>query len=307
MVVGQLKVLLSRDVVCYVPTVVECLLTNLKNMTQIGFMQGRLSPIEEGKIQAFPWSHWQSEFKIAHNLGFELMEWTIDQERLDENPLMTRSGRQQISQLCSQYGISIRSLTGDCFMQAPFWKSEGSQRQLLLEQMAEVLVAAASLEISYVVVPLVDNGSLENQQQIDNLYRGLETIRPILVDGNLQIVFESDFSSAALLKLISNLDNKYFGINYDIGNSAALGYDPAEEITTYGSYIDNVHVKDRLLGGTTVPLGKGNANLPLVFKLLKEANYQGQYILQTARAVDNDHAGILCTYRDLVRQLITNA
>ena len=275
-------------------------------MNQIGFMQGRLSPIEEGKIQVFPWSHWQSEFKIAQNLGFELMEWTIEQERLDENPLMTRSGRQQISQLCSQYCITIRSLTGDCFMQAPFWKSEGSQQRSLLEQMAEVLIAAASLEISYVVVPLVDNGSLENQQQIDNLYQGLEIIRPLLRDGNLKMVFESDFSPAKLLKLISDWDSKYFGINYDIGNSAALGYDPALEIATYGSYIGNVHVKDRLLGGTTVPLGKGNANLPLVFKLLKEANYSGQYILQTARAVDNDHAGVLCSYRDLVKQLISN-
>ena len=254
-------------------------------MTQIGFMQGRLSPIEEGQIQAFPWEHWQSEFEIAQAHGFELMEWTIEQERLEENPLMTRSGRQQISQLCNQYGINIRSLTGDCFMQAPFWKSEGSQRKLLLEQMAEVLIAAASLEISYVVVPLVDNGSLENQQQIDNLDRGLTFMRPILRDGNLKIVFESDFPPIKLLELIAGWDSKYFGINYDIGNSAALGYDPAEEITTYGSYIDNVHVKDRLLGGTTVPLGQGNANLPLVFKLLKEANYQGQYILQTARAV----------------------
>lgn len=192
-------------------------------------------------------------------------------------------------------------------MQAPFWKSEGSQSKLLLEQMAEVLIAAASLEISYVVVPLVDNGSLENQQQIDNLYRGLEQIRPILLDLNLKMVFESDFSSAALLKLISNLDNKYFGINYDIGNSAALGYDPVIEIATYGSYIDNVHVKDRLLGGTTVPLGQGNANLPLVFKLLKEANYQGQYILQTARTVNGNHAEVLCRYRDMVKDFIANA
>lgn len=276
-------------------------------MIQIGFMQGRLSPITGGKIQAFPWDYWQSEFEIARDLGFELIEWTIDQERLDENPLMTGSGCQQIRNLCSQYGVTIRSLTGDCFMQAPFWKSEGSQRQSLLEQMKEVLIAAASLDIDYIVVPLVDNGSLENQHQIDVLYQELDKICPILRDGNLKIVFESDFDPAALLKLIFALDGKYFGINYDIGNSAALGYDPVEEITTYGSYIDNVHVKDRLLGGTTVPLGQGNANLPLVFQLLKEANYQGQYILQTARAVDNDHAGVLDHYRNLVKQIITNA
>lgn len=116
-------------------------------MTQIGFMQGRFSSLVEGKIQAFPWEHWQSEFKLAQSHGFELMEWTIEQEKLAENPLMTKSGRQQINQLCSQYDVSIRSLTGDCFMQAPFWKSSGHQRQSLLTDMTEVLIAAASLGI----------------------------------------------------------------------------------------------------------------------------------------------------------------
>lgn len=276
-------------------------------MTNIGFMQGRLSPLVDGKIQAFPWSYWQSEFELAQNYGFELMEWTIDLNRLEENPLMTVVGRQNIQELSNQFGIAIHSLTGDCFMQAPFWKCEGSQRQQRLEQMKEILIAAASLNISYVIVPLVDNGSLENQRQIDNLYQGIARILPILRDGNLKLVFESDFCSDSLLKFISSLDSGYLGINYDIGNSAALGYDPEIEISTYGAYIKNVHVKDRLMGGTTVPLGQGNANLPLVFKLLKEADYQGQYILQTARATNDNHAFVLCEYRDLVQKLIANA
>ena len=28
---------------------------------RIGFMQGRLSPQVDGKIQAFPWVHWRDE------------------------------------------------------------------------------------------------------------------------------------------------------------------------------------------------------------------------------------------------------
>ena len=157
------------------------------------------------------------------------------------------------------------------------------------------------------MVPLVDNGSLENQQQIDNLYQGLETMGSILRDGNLKIVFESDFAPTELLEFIAGLDSNYFGINYDMGNSAALGYDPAIEVAIYNSYIGNVHVKDRLLGGTTVPLGQGNADLPIIFKLLKEANYQGQYILQTARAVNDNHAEVLCKYRDMVKDFIAHA
>ena len=269
-------------------------------MAKIGFMQGRLSPMEEGKIQSFPWQHWRDEFPLAQRCGFSLMEWTLDRERLLENPLMSAKGRQEIRQLCEQYQIEILSLTGDCFMQAPFWKSEGTQRTALLDDLAKVLAAAIALGISYVVIPLVDNGSLENQQQVEALYQGLETVYSLMGDAGIQIVFESDFGPKQLQQFMANLDEDLFGINYDIGNSAALGYDPGEEISAYGSRILNVHVKDRLLGGTTVPLGQGNADLPRVFQLLNQAGYQGQYILQTARAVDGEHEGVLCRYRDLV-------
>jgi len=34
---------------------------------------------------------------------------------------------------------------------------------------------------------------------------------------------------------------------------------------------------------------------------LRRAGYAGDFILQTARASNHDHAGTLCRYRDLVR------
>ena len=33
--------------------------------SRIGFMQGRLSPMVNGKIQAFPYETWKNEFAIA--------------------------------------------------------------------------------------------------------------------------------------------------------------------------------------------------------------------------------------------------
>ena len=89
------------------------------NDSRIGFMQGRLSPVISGKIQEFPWKNWRQEFDIASRLGFSLMEWTLDQERLYESPLMTEIGQLEIIKLSHNYGIRIPSLTGDCFMQSP--------------------------------------------------------------------------------------------------------------------------------------------------------------------------------------------
>ncbi|MBF0195863.1 MAG: sugar phosphate isomerase/epimerase [Magnetococcales bacterium] len=271
-------------------------------MKDIGFIQGRLSPIIDGQIQAFPMEHWRDEFPLAEQHGFPCMEWTIgSQEPLLKNPLMIPEGRTEIRALCQKHKLQLTSLTGDCFMHSPFWKADGKKSEELLDDMSKIIAAAGELEIGYIVVPLVDNGQLENQQQMDNLFSGLEKMVDHLKEANTVFVFESDFTPDRLKKLIDQLDPQWFGINYDSGNSSALGYDPQEEISTYASRIYNVHVKDRLLGGTTVPFGEGNADLPKVFKLLEQHNYQGRYILQPARATDGDHAGALCRYRDQVK------
>jgi hexulose-6-phosphate isomerase len=268
-------------------------------MREIGFMQGRLSELVNGKIQAFPWSSWQEEFIVAERNAFQCMEWTLDQNRLHDNPLMTLVGQKEILTLSRRYKVSIPSVTGDCFMQAPFWKAQGAEQKDLQCDFQRIAEASAAVGISIIVVPLVDNGRLDNMEQEDVLVDFLENIIGLLMARNLRVAFESDFTPMELARFIARLDSAIFGINYDIGNSAASGFNPADEIAAYGDRIINVHVKDRLLGGTTVPLGMGSADFKAVFKSLALIRYEGNCILQTARAIDSDHAGLLCRYRDM--------
>jgi L-ribulose-5-phosphate 3-epimerase len=79
-------------------------------------------------------------------------------------------------------------------------------------------------------------------------------------------------------------------VNYDSGNSASLGYQVKSEFASYGNRIGSVHIKDRKLGGTTVPLGTGNADLQSVFRGLADLNYRGDYVLQIARSESGDEA-----------------
>ncbi len=267
----------------------------------IGFMQGRLCDRVEGKIQAFPWRDWESEFPRAQKLGFTLMEWTLDQERLAENPLMTEAGQARIRELSALNGVRVQSLTGDCFMQAPFYKVQGPQREGLLKDLRAILVASQRIGIRYVLMPLVDNGSLQAPEHEAALLEGVLPLRQWLVDAGMKIVFESDFAPDRLTTFIRRFPKEAFGINYDIGNSAALGFSPSEEVGSYGDRIDNVHVKDRELHGTTVPLGTGNADFSAAFRALRKAGYAGDFILQTARAEDDDHEGALARYGNLTR------
>ena len=269
-------------------------------MNSIGFIQGRLSPLVYGKIQAFPWDHWKQEFKIAYDSGFSLMEWTLDQDRLYENPFVTLDGQQKIEELSNKYRISIPSLTGDCFMQAPYYKASMKERTALLQDFRNVINACKVIGVEFVVIPLVDNGRLENSGQEKALLEGLSTTESILQKDDIKILFESDFPPERLRDFITQLPPEIYGINYDIGNSAALGFDLETEIDAYGHRILNVHIKDRLFNGTTVPLGQGDADIPKVLQALKSIGYKGNFILQTARAENDDHAGVLCQYRDQV-------
>lgn len=270
-----------------------------KQKFRVGFMQGRLSPLVGGRIQAFPWEGWKQEFAEAEKMGFNLMEWTLDQEGLHDNPLMTETGQVQIMDLCRRHGLRVPSLTGDCFMQAPFWKVEGDRKNSLERDFLLIAKACVVLGISIIVMPLVDQGRLVNRKQEDVLVGFLETHAQYLTLNNLKVAFESDFTPIELTRFISRLNPQSFGINYDIGNSASLGYDSKEEIEAYGNRIINVHIKDRPLGGNTVPLGEGHVNIPAVFGALRTAGYRGNYILQAARAADEDHSGVLHRYRKM--------
>jgi hexulose-6-phosphate isomerase len=271
----------------------------MEKNNRIGFMQGRLSPLINGRIQAFPWKNWKDEFPLAQRINIRLMEWTLDHERLYENPLLTEAGQAEILALCKENDLSIPSVTGDCFMQAPLWKEEGTKRVALERDFVEIAKGCAAIGIGILVVPLVDNGRLEDANQEDALVRFLESQVDFLAANRLKVVFESDYVPQELARFIARLNPASFGINYDIGNSASLGFNPQEEFSAYGQRVINVHVKDRVLGGTSVPLGTGSANFDAVFAALAQINYSGNFIMQTARAADGNHAHSLSRYRDL--------
>ena len=87
---------------------------------------------------------------------------------------------------------------------------------------------------------------------------------------------------------------------FSINSLHSFGFNPRKEFAAVGPRVINVHVKDRVLGGTTVPLGTGNADFPTVFQCLEDHGYVGNLIMQTSRAHDGKHAEVLATYREQI-------
>ena len=189
------------------------------------------------------------------------------------------------------------------FYAKTIFKSQVNERSKLINDLESVIYACAEIGIKLVVFPLVDGGSIEDKNQEDILINELTSFDQLLLKHSIKIVFESDYDQERLKAFISKFSPDTFGINYDIGNSAALGFNYKEEINSYGQSIENVHVKDRLLKGTTVPLGQGNANLPDTIKHLKGIGYDKNFILQTARSKKNHATALLKYYNQLKRWL----
>ena len=269
----------------------------------IGFIQGRLSPVKNNRIQSFPWDEWQSEFLKASKIQLNLIEWTIDSEKFSENPLLTQEGSKEIISLCAKYNIRIPSVTCDYLMENAIWKSDANY---IRKGVISILEGMAKVGAKVLVVPLVDNSSLKNASSVQLVKNFFIELIPALDKTKVVVAFESDLRPKNLLEFIGMFDKKYFGINYDIGNSASLGFDPTEEFKVYGSRVINVHIKDRKLGGTTVPLGEGNADFSKVFYLLNEVNYKGNLIMQTARSKEGKHEEVLANYKKIVENWLEN-
>ncbi len=106
---------------------------------------------------------------------------------------------------------------------------------------------------------------------------------PVIEDKNINLSLETDLAPEPFVELLNKLSSKRITVNYDIGNSAALGFDPVEELNAYGNRITDIHIKDRILGGGPVTLGEGNADFAKFFNKLEEFNYTGPFIMQAYR------------------------
>lgn len=252
----------------------------------IGIIQGRLSAPVNGKIQAFPWDSWEEEFRIAAKIGFSDIDFIFETEKYIQNPLWTAEGVEQIKKLAKETGVVVKRICADYFMENPFVRVTDVERNSNLEILKKLIQQSASLGVESIELPMVDNSRIENEQEKIQIVEILQGIIPILKEYNLGISIESSLPSAELKELLLRLDHHLFSITYDTGNSSSLGYDTEEEILTLGEWISNVHIKDRVLHGTTVPLGTGDADLPRSFKTFAKVGYSGPFTLQAARAGD---------------------
>ena len=250
---------------------------------KIGVMQGRLVPKYQGRYQAFPIGMWQDEFKVAKECGLDLIEFILDFNDAEENPLLKEGGIDEIKSIINKTGVSVQTICADYFMEAPLHSSDDKVTEDSFKILERLLETANALKITDIVIPCVDQSSLKTEASVNRFIQQISKIIPKIEKQHTNLSLETDLPPSPFVELLDKLNSKNITVNYDIGNSAALGFNSDEELKAYGDRITDIHIKDRMLGGGPVTLGEGNANFDKFFNKLKEFDYQGPFIMQAYR------------------------
>jgi hexulose-6-phosphate isomerase len=252
-------------------------------MTRLGIMQGRLVPPEDGRFQCFPREHWADEFPLAAQAQLDCIEWIYDEFGADVNPIATDEGVEAMLRLADTHGVRVASLCADYFMDRPLVRAQDAELQERMQVLHWLMDRGRRLGIERIVLPFVDASRIDTKVELEQVASTLEGAVRMAEESRIEIHIESSLDPAGFVELLSRLPSEHVRVNYDAGNSASLGYDPRQEFLAYGDRVGSVHIKDRVKGGGTVPLGTGDADLPAVFDCLCQLDYAGDLILQVAR------------------------
>jgi L-ribulose-5-phosphate 3-epimerase len=266
----------------------------------IAIMQGRLVPPTDGRIQCFPRDRWHDEFELAAAAGIAAIEWIYDAYGQDVNPIATDDGLAQMRTLATQHDVLVRSLCADYFMEMPLLRANEREVAERTNTLVWLLGRCSTLGISRVVLPFVDASRIDSDGDLDDVVAVLERLAPTLEENGVELHLETSLSPPRFAELLERSPHSMIKVNYDAGNSASLGYDPKAEFASYGDRVGSVHIKDRVLGGSTVPLGSGNADLVALFDCLDDIGYRGDFVLQVARGPVGDEVNWAIANRERV-------
>jgi len=269
-------------------------------MTNLGIMQGRLVPPTENRIQCFPRERWSDEFELAAQAGLDCIEWIYDLYGADVNPLATDSGLEKLRNLSVQHKVKILSICADYFMDKPLVRASQAELEDRLHTFRWLLERGRLIGINRMVIPFVDASSIDTQAEFDGVVMLLKRLLESARHAGIEIHLETSLTPVRFAELLNRLTDPLLKVNYDSGNSSSLGYAPREEFAAYGERVGSVHIKDRLLGASTVPLGTGDADFPALEESLKKVAYKGDFILQVARGASGDEVAWARQNREFV-------
>lgn len=269
-------------------------------MTRIGIMQGRLVPPADNRIQCFPRDNWEAEFELAAKAHLDCIEWIYDLYGADVNPIATNAGVDRMRALSTKHGVQVLSLCADYFMEKPLVRTSKLDVDDRLATLEWLMQRCQLLSMNRIVLPFVDASRIDTDAEFDSVCEVLGRALKSSEKSGIEIHLETSLAPDRFAKLLARLPHPMLKVNYDAGNSSSLGYQPRDEFMAYGARVGSIHIKDRLFGGSTVPLGTGDVNFRALSESINTIGFKGDFILQVARDIPGDEVNWATRNREFV-------
>ncbi|MDF3065106.1 MAG: sugar phosphate isomerase/epimerase [Polyangiaceae bacterium] len=247
---------------------------------RVGVMQGRLSPRPPGKLQEFPWQSYAAEFPKAARLGLHSIEWIFDAPRYEENPIWTEAGREEIRGLIAATGVRVQSVCADYFMLHRLAGESPAALAHHRDVLADLIVAAHAVGADRILIPLLETSAVDSPELKREVALSLRSAVPMAERYGVTLGLEMEIPGHEYAKVVESVGSAKVRAYYDTGNSTAQGLDIAQDIAPLLPLLHAVHVKDRVRGGSSKPLGTGDANFQEFFPRLLRAGFRGDFVLQ---------------------------
>lgn len=247
---------------------------------RVGVIQGRLSPRPAGKLQEFPWQTYAEEFPKAAKLGLHSIEWIFEAPRFEQNPLWTEDGREEIRELIARSGVRVQSVCADYFM-ARRLAGEGSAALTQnRDVLAELIVHTHAIGADRILIPLLETSAVDTPDLKREVAISLKSAVPFAERYGVTLGLEMEIEGAEYAKVVQSVGSRHVRAYYDTGNSTAAGFDIGQDIEPLLPLLHAVHIKDRVKGGGSKPLGTGDTNFQAFFPKLLRAGFRGDFVLQ---------------------------
>lgn len=253
---------------------------------------GHLLGLYEKALPA-DWS-WEQRLSAVHELGFDYLELSVD-ESDDRIARLSWSRRERaaLRSLSERLGVPIRSMCLSAHRRFPFGSADPSTRARARELSEQAVVLAEDLGIRVIQLAGYDvYYEPSTEQSVAAFLEGMKYVARLA--SRYQIMHALEIMDTPFLNSITKyldyeaqIRSSYFRVYPDLGNLTAWGNDLAEEFGKGIASIVAVHLKETLPVTAespgvfrNVPLGFGTVDFARAFRILRELDYTGPFLLE---------------------------
>jgi L-ribulose-5-phosphate 3-epimerase len=257
---------------------------------------------------------WEERLSQAAKAGYDFVEMSIDDSEERQSRLeWTRTARLALRRSIENTGVPILTMGVSGHRKYPMGSASAQVRERGLKILCQAIDLASDLGVRIIQLMGYDvfyetSNAGTRARFLEGLFQGACWASAAGVMLGLENVdVETVDSAEKALHFVREVNSPWLYVFPDIGNMAAAGYDPVEQLRLAKNYLIGVHVKDALPGKVRgVPFERGIVPFEDVFRTLTEMDFCGPMVVEMWSHMDvtGDPLRAAAEARQLVSRLV---